>query len=768
LKPHLRFEVLEPSTVCLLDEHRSHALTGDLYRFLVPLLDGRRTVAEIIRELAGDASPLGVWMALERLDRRGFLAEGGNREIDAADVYWSRLGVDPSAARDRLGAALIRVAGIGGLSSAPLVEVLRDSGFEGAVGEDGAAIHPDLTVVVSDDYLRPELEEENRRALASGSPWMLVKPVGTTVWLGPILVPGETGCWRCLAFRLRHDAPVRATTETALGDEYRPPAPAGSLVTTRAAVWNLVATEIAAWWVRGRRVRRPGGARPSSDRSFGAGRSLVGRLATLDLASLGMEHHAVVRRPQCGDCGAGGDPPSEPRPVELETRGKCFIADGGHRSVGPVETYRRFAHLVSPITGIVKEMFRIDPGTADVAPVYAAVYSSGWASSVEGLRGMLRDSAAGKGKTDDQARASGLAEAIERYSGIFTGETEITRRARIEEHGDAAVHPASILQLSDRQYRTRERWNAEHPVSSCWVPEPYDEDIPIHWTPMWSLTQEVFRQVPTSICYFGFSEPEGPRFWVADSNGNAAGNNLEEAILQGFMELVERDAVGIWWYNRLPRPRVDLSSFDDGYLKAVESAFGELGRELWVLDLTTDLGIPAVVAVSRRTSGDGDEVTFGAGAHFDPDIAVLRAVTECNQGTWTLRGHREAGLRGGAAEGEPAEWLLQLKVADNGHLLPDDRASVRGRGDFTDLSSDDLRDDVRRCVEIAASRGLETLVLDQTRPDIGMSVVKVVVPGLRHFWPRFAPGRLYGVPVAMGWLPGRPAEEDLNPVPWAL
>jgi hypothetical protein len=60
---------------------------------------------------------------------------------------------------------------------------------------------------------------------------------------------------------------------------------------------------------------------------------------------------------------------------------------------------------------------------------------------------------------------------------------------------------------------------------------------------------------------------------------------------------------------------------------------------------------------------------------------------------------------------------------------------------------------------------LQMLVLDQTRPEVDLSVVKVVVPGLRQFWPRFAPGRLYDVPVARGRLPGPLSEAELNPVP---
>ncbi len=64
--------------------------------------------------------------------------------------------------------------------------------------------------------------------------------------------------------------------------------------------------------------------------------------------------------------------------------------------------------------------------------------------------------------------------------------------------------------------------------------------------------------------------------------------------------------------------------------------------------------------------------------------------------------------------------------------------------------------------------GLEVLVKDQTRPDIRLSVATVIVPGLRHFWHRFAPGRLFDVPVKLGWLDRPLTETDLNPIPCFL
>ena len=97
--------------------------------------------------------------------------------------------------------------------------------------------------------------------------------------------------------------------------------------------------------------------------------------------------------------------------------------------------------------------------------------------------------------------------------------------------------------------------------------------------------------------------------------------------------------------------------------------------------------------------------------------------------------------------------------------LPDARPSARPRRvqDFGNLASDDLYQDVLTCTGLAAARGIEILVLDQTRPDVGLPVVRVVAPGLRHFWARFGPGRLYDVPVREGWLSRSLDEGELNP-----
>ncbi|HSN96934.1 MAG TPA: YcaO-like family protein, partial [Candidatus Nanopelagicales bacterium] len=306
------------------------------------------------------------------------------------------------------------------------------------------------------------------------------------------------------------------------------------------------------------------------------------------------------------------------------------------------------------------------------------------------------------------------------------------------------------------------------------VPLPFDPAARIDWTPVWSFRSNSFRYLPTSYCYYGYpSPPDATTSW-ADSNGCAAGNTLEEAALQGLLELVERDAVAIWWYNRLSRPGVDLESYDEPYVDELRRCYASLGRELWALDITSDLGIPTFAAVSRRIDQPAEDILFGFGAHLDARVALLRALTEMNQFMPAVHG---AGSRGPASSttgphgyGDRAavDWWQTATLRNQPYLAPSADIPARRAWDHAPLSSADLRDDVSLCIARAARLGLETLLLDQTLPDVGLRVVKMIVPGMRHFWARFAPGRLYDVPVEMGWLPRPLREDELNPIPMFL
>ena len=133
--------------------------------------------------------------------------------------------------------------------------------------------------------------------------------------------------------------------------------------------------------------------------------------------------------------------------------------------------------------------------------------------------------------------------------------------------------------------------------------------------------------------------------------------------------------------------------------------------------------------------------------------------------------HLAAASRG--ADGRPRiddplalRWWKTARLADCSWLAPAPDEPLRGASQYPVTESADTREDVEHCRSLVEARGMEFLVLDQTRPDIGMPVVRVIVPGMRHFWARFAPGRLYDVPVSiLGYREHPLSEADLNPAP---
>jgi ribosomal protein S12 methylthiotransferase accessory factor len=108
-------------------------------------------------------------------------------------------------------------------------------------------------------------------------------------------------------------------------------------------------------------------------------------------------------------------------------------------------------------------------------------------------------------------------------------------------------------------------------------------------------------------------------------------------------------------------------------------------------------------------------------------------------------------------------WLRTATTENQPFLAPAVVPPVH-RDTFRRFEHQDLTEAVEECVAVAKRCGLELLVLDQTRDGIDLSVVRVVVPGLRHFWRRLAPGRLYDVPAMMGWSDTPLTEDTVNPI----
>ncbi len=740
LTPHIEARPAGGEAVLLVSETSSALLHGRRYVDLLPLVDGVRSRHEIAAALADRHGRVAVQTALVSLATKGYVVSADFSLPRSAAAFWSAAGISPRAAEERLGAARVAVAGGG---AGRLAAALEAAGLTATAGE------PTLAVFATDSYLDAGHAAANLRHRASGVPWALVRPRGLRPLFGPVFRPRDEGapCWDCLAHRLRANDEVETFLRATAGDDAAI-LPRAGLPPFESAVVGLAAAEIAHWVVVGEQA------------------PLHGHALSVERHGPAVDRHPVMRRPQCAVC---GDPalrrPDRPdAPVRLRPSPRTVSTSGGSRAAAPEETVRRYRHLVSPISGVVTGLLR----TSDPADPWLHVWWAGSnlalkTDSLLLLRNSLRSKSAGKGSTPEQAEASALCEAIERYSGVFHGD-EIRRRARFEDFAAGeAIHPNDVMLYSEAQYDRAREINARGERFNR-VPARFDPAVEMDWTPVWSLTAGRRRHLPTQMLYFAAPSVNGTVYCGPDSNGCAAGNTREEAILQGFFELVERDAFACWWYNRLALPEVDLDAFDDPWLAAARGYYASARRELWVLDVTHDLGIPVFVSVSRRTDKEAEDILFSAGAHFDPRVAALRAVAELNQ---SLPAVRDADADGGGYafdDPESLRWWKNARLADHRWLAPDPGAARRGPADHPVPATADLREDVELCRARVEGLGLEFLVLDQTRPDVGLPVTKTIVPGLRHFWPRFAPGRLYDVPVRMGWRGTPTAEADLNPV----
>jgi bacteriocin biosynthesis cyclodehydratase domain-containing protein len=740
LKAYFHAEVLDSEQVFLLAEDKYSVLEGRAYALLTPFLDGRHTIADLAGLLNGKLSYPELLYTLKYLEARGYITEGNTSVSPAQAAFWHQLGLDTATALDRLRSTTVTVRMLGNGTSDALHDALAQMGIQ--QGEAGS-----LLVVIADDYTHPALAAINAEALSSGRPWMLVRLVGKSIWVGPLFQPGQTGCWSCLAERIQANRQVQSYVIKKTAQQGPLPVVLGALPTTIAMGAQLAALEIVKWILQGTNPQ------------------ITGQIMTLDVSSLAMQSHALVRRPQCPIC---GDPAryQVPKPVQLNQIRKHYTGDGGHRSLLPEETFARYQHHISPITGVVNWLIN-DSSDKKNGLVYSYMAGHNFAMVRDDpawLRRNLRSYTGGKGMTDIQAKVGAIGEAIERYSGVYRGDEPVVRGSH-QTLGAQALHPHDCLCFSAAQYANRQAWNARADIAYFHkVPQPFDVSQELDWSPLWSLTNATFRYLPTSYCYFGYAEDSQATACIADSNGCAAGNTLEEAILQGFLELVERDCVSLWWYNRVRRPAVDIDSFNIPYLSAVRDYYHQIDRELWVIDLTTDLGIPTFAAISRRTDRPTEDIIVGFGAHLDPTIGLLRAVTELNQFLPTVSNRSADGSTNYAFHvGYAVHWWKTATLASESYLSPDPQIRPRRAADYRNLASDDFRADVQTCIAAADAAGLEMLVQDQTRPDIGMAVCRVVVPGLRHFWRRLGSGRLYTVPVKLGWLSAPTAEDQLNP-----
>ena len=373
---------------------------------------------------------------------------------------------------------------------------------------------------------------------------------------------------------------------------------------------------------------------------------------------------------------------------------------GTHRCRDPQETIEKVEGKLS-VAGVTRiaEITHLD---RIGIPVYSAIRPG----AAEGAVSIY----AGKGATKPQAKASAMMEAFERYS------------AEQQESDNEKVICGSFKEME----------GCIDPSSLILPANASDADkTDIDWVIAVDASNDQECLVPANAVYHPYQPTNGSFLFKSSTNGLASGNVIEEAVFHGITEVVERDAWSIFEALRQPKMEVDCENTDNPLINDIISKFKKAGVEVKLVDLTADVEITTMAAVSDDTVlRDPALLTLGVGTHLDPEVAALRALTEVAQSRATqIHGTREDTTRAVFMRKAGYERMKRI----NKHWFGESKGTIN-ISDIKNMAKKSFKDDIETSLNLLNKCGFDdVLYTDLTRPEIKIPVVRVVIPGMEVY-----------------------------------
>jgi ribosomal protein S12 methylthiotransferase accessory factor len=333
--------------------------------------------------------------------------------------------------------------------------------------------------------------------------------------------------------------------------------------------------------------------------------------------------------------------------------------------------------------------------------------------------------ASGRGTTLDICRHSCMGEAAEMLSACFWGD-ETLIAASAAELGPQALSIPALNGFTDAQIEERHTWNGGYGRYD-WRPGPIRAAGTIAWATIEEAFSDRERYAPADFLYLGRRETgDMAAVAIADSNGCAAGKDADAARLAALLELIERDATARWWYGR--RRRAPIAPDQIRATTALGAFLANRMRQSWLFDITSDLDIPVVAALSAER--DGTDVALGFSAKTSLSAAMESAITEMLQMEFSLTVAKESD----DSDTLWARWRCNVTTS----LPPLDAMALQPG--FMPAGEDATFGNI---LETCARLGVDLYFADMTRAAVGVPTFRALSTTLCHYKPRFGRQRLY-------------------------
>lgn len=379
---------------------------------------------------------------------------------------------------------------------------------------------------------------------------------------------------------------------------------------------------------------------------------------------------------------------------------------GTHRSVSPEQTLERFSPLMARlgITRIANITHLDRIGT----PVFTAIRPNSRALTTS----------VGKGNTVAAAKTSALMESIESW------------------HAEMFCSPYRMDSLKAIS-RTSKVVDTDALAKRTSV--QFDVSRPIKWCESKHLVTGEQNWVPAEIVNLNYVSGDSFQgIFERSSNGLASGNNIPEAILHGMYEVIERDAWTLWELKNIPQRKetqINTNSIQSSssYLSSLIKTIENLGIYVGIWDMTSDIGIPTFhcILIENPDSHLWRPVlaSSGSGTHLSAEIAISRALNEAIQ--------CRATVISGSRDDQFPDTYLQTITKQHHREVISNLFEENPQAQFIDCSDTlgtHIEQDIRTLVKKLSSVDLtEILVVDLSREDLEVPVVKVIIPGLEGF-----------------------------------
>lgn len=344
----------------------------------------------------------------------------------------------------------------------------------------------------------------------------------------------------------------------------------------------------------------------------------------------------------------------------------------------------------------------------------------------------------GKGTSRELAQASAYAELVERLSaGLYYPAFEEQVRFHLPAlYGsktrsflnyawmDGYVH-AHQSELDALHVSIEELLSGQAQLDSEAVKEIKDSEMARHWVDGYSLLQERMVKVPMKFAAY-----------IHGTNGIAAGNVREEALIQAACEVFERHTQIRVIGREEEVPTIDPDSFRDGFIQELQHFYAENNVQVTLKDLSFGGLFPVLAAVYTNYNLPQDRLeyrTFIPGASFHTSEALGRCFTEGIQGKKSLNAVRAQLDQPVRPKAEVDSYYLLMKCG----VSPTD-ISFLEQGEVQPYSmwqAKDIAEEIEWIKMICRQLGTDCIVLDHTHPVIGFPVVRVIIPGISDFLP---------------------------------